>query len=63
MALLILPLRGNYQMTIEKKLGSFFFNCGIKNGFGLGISIDRYSISIEFVMFWIGLELPLRGKK
>ena len=44
-------------MSYERKVGKFWLSAGWKKGFGIGFSIDRYTIFAEFGIFWIGLEL------
>jgi len=47
-------------MYYERKLGNKgnrWMSCGYCKRFGLGFSIDRYHINIDFLCFWIAVEL------
>jgi hypothetical protein len=45
-------------MAWERKIGKRWLSIGIhKNGIGLGFSISKYSISVDLLFFYIGLEL------
>lgn len=44
-------------MSYERKIGKVWISAGWKKGFGIGFSIDRYMIFVEFGIIWIGVEL------
>ena len=29
---------------------------GVRKGFGLGFSVDKYMLNIDFAIFWLALE-------
>ena len=35
---------------------SLFLTFGTRKGFGLGIVIDKWTLSIDFAIFWMALE-------
>jgi hypothetical protein len=46
----------HYEHKIGNR-GNRWISWGYGKRFGLGFSIDRHSINIDFLCFWIGLEL------
>jgi hypothetical protein len=47
----------------EYRFGEFWFYFGFSKRFGLGFSIDKFSINVDFICFWAALELPAFDKK
>ena len=45
-----------YERKIGNR-GNRWISWGYSKRFGLGFSIDKYSINIDFLCFWIGIEL------
>jgi len=43
-------------MSYERKIGKFYISAGWKNGFGIGFSIDKYTMFVEIGIIWVGLE-------
>ena len=44
-------------MHYEKKVAKWWFSCGVNRwGFALGISINKYNLSIDFLCFWVNIE-------
>lgn len=44
-------------MTKSIAVGKYWISFGYSwPGFGLGFRIDRYSFSIDFLWFWLGIE-------
>lgn len=51
-------------MYFEKPIGSTYLSGGwIWKRLSIGISIDQFNFSIDFLFFWIGIELPQRKKR
>ena len=47
-------------MHYERKIGNrsnLWISWGYGKRFALGFSIDKYSINIDFLCFWVGIEL------
>lgn len=42
-------------MNKEIKIKKIWVNIGYGKRFGLGFSIDKYNINIDFLCFWIGI--------
>jgi hypothetical protein len=44
-------------MVKEIRISNRLLMCvGIRKGFGLGIVIDKWTLSIDFGIFWLALE-------
>jgi hypothetical protein len=43
-------------MRSEHKVGKYWFSWGYGKRFALGFSIDKYSINVDFLFIWIGIE-------
>lgn len=44
-------------MNKEIKIKNSWIHIGYsRHGFGLGFRIDKYSLNIDFLFFWIGIE-------
>lgn len=51
-------------MYFEKPIGSAYLSGGwVWKRLSVGISIDQFNFSIDFLFFWIGIELPQRKKR
>jgi hypothetical protein len=47
-------------MYKERKLGKSgnrWMSYGYSKRFGLGFSVDRYQINVDFLCFWVSIEL------
>ncbi len=44
-------------MSYEHKLGKWWFVCGINwKRFAIGFSISKYSLDIDLIFVWVGIE-------
>jgi len=51
-------------MYFEKPIGSAYLSGGwVWKRLSIGISIDQFNFSIDFLFFGIGIELPQRKKR
>lgn len=41
---------------MEKKIGKYWFYYGRNSGFGAGIHIDKYHVTIDLGFWYIGME-------
>ena len=44
------------QMHRELRLKNSWITYGIRKGFGLGISVSKYGLDIDFLMFYVGWQ-------
>lgn len=44
-------------MSKELHIGKYYVLTGIHKGFGLGFCVTRYQITIDFLCFYIAVEL------
>lgn len=44
----------DFKLTVLKK--SYWIYLGYGKRFALGVSIDEYSISVDFFCFWVAIE-------
>ena len=44
---------------MEKKVGKHWFTYGRISGFGIGFTVNKYFIDIQFGFWYVGLELGL----
>jgi hypothetical protein len=43
-------------MRREYKVNKYWFSWGYGKRFALGFSIDKYSINVDFLFIWAGIE-------